>query len=453
MESDNSNKVQDLKNKLNVHTFVENVGELLKKEKKYTKVYNFLTDLLKKGKLYDLNFTNDYDYIKKQYLDAKTNFQYNKRVSLLSYGIANISSEVYLYMTTDKDEILKFVKNYDYIEPFEYKYYINKSNATESSVYSDMILKAGLNISGYSFEFNLNYFMKILSDLIELPNLVIEINSHYSKPNYKELDVAYYNKNCSKNDNNNISLLRTNCHFNINNKKIVKETDKDFIIFNNSLILGEIKSKFPKLIYPKNVNEKCDKNKDNKNFKNKCNNKDNLKKEKPSLESIINSMFDKLDLYFKLYKNIKWFNSNEIKIIQLIFFYDNIQIKNIDENEIIKIINKKINSLKLGDLNNIPIHFYIVYALPSITNVNIFELQKEIKLLKENLEKKNIEITDLNNKYNEILEILKNMNISNNKDNNKIELKKNEQCNTDFDNSLNKKIDNNGTYIKDEVDN
>ena len=152
-------------------------------------------------------------------------------------------------------------------------------------------------------------------------------------------------------------------------------------------------------------------------------------------------MFDKLDFYYKLYKNIKWFNFNEIQIIQLIFFYDNIQIENIDENEIIKITDKKINSIKLGDLNNIPIHFFIVYELPSIANVSIFELQKEMKLLKENLAKKDTEIIDLNtkydnlnNKYNEMMAIIKNINITNNKNNNdminknKIESKKNEKC-------------------------
>ena len=33
MESAITNKVQDLKNKLNVHTFIENINELLKSEK------------------------------------------------------------------------------------------------------------------------------------------------------------------------------------------------------------------------------------------------------------------------------------------------------------------------------------------------------------------------------------------------------------------------------------
>ena len=198
----------------------------------------------------------------------------------------------------NSNELLNYVKNYKNIEPVEYEKYINKSKSSDSTVHNDMLLKGGMNLSGYTFEFNLNYFLQMLSNLIELPNLVISISPEYRQASFKELDLAFFNQNSliNENNNDNCSLLRTNCHYILLNDMINSEKE-DFKIYDNSLRLGEIKSKFPKLIF-----------------------NDAKKSKKQSLESTINSLFDKLEFYYKLYNNLKLFKVNEINTVQLIFF-------------------------------------------------------------------------------------------------------------------------------------
>ena len=90
MEYTLSNNVQDHKNKLKVHSLTENIEDLIRQEKRYSRLYNFLTGLLENKKLYKLNFNECYDYIKNIYSLVINEFQSNKEVSLLSYGLAKI---------------------------------------------------------------------------------------------------------------------------------------------------------------------------------------------------------------------------------------------------------------------------------------------------------------------------------------------------------------------------
>ena len=82
----------------------------------------------------------------------------------------------------------------------------------------------------------------------------------------------------------------------------------------------------------------------------------------------------KLALFYKLYDNINIFNNNLKKnTIQLILFYDTFQIENIKTDNISNIINNICLNIIKKDIN-IPIHFYIVYTLPTISIVSISNL-------------------------------------------------------------------------------
>ena len=222
-----------------------------------------------------------------------------------------------------------------------------------------MLLNGGLNLFGYSFEFNLNYFLQTLSDMVELPNLMIDLGENYYNASFKELDLAYYNIDTSINDN--INLLQCNIHFKIQKENVKKDNDKKFRIYENSLILGEVKSRFPKKIDDDGKYEKED-----------------------SLEKIISKLFEKLHYFFQLYKKIDLFKYSTLNNIQIIFFYDSVNIKGIDENTIEKYIIKYNDKNKyLGYLSDVPIHFFIVYVLPAITNISIYGLKNEINLIKE----------------------------------------------------------------------
>ena len=49
-----------------------------------------------------------------------------------------------------------------------------------------------MNPYGYSYKFNFYFFIRSLVSLISLPNLIINIGDKFNT--FKELDIAYYNK-------------------------------------------------------------------------------------------------------------------------------------------------------------------------------------------------------------------------------------------------------------------
>ncbi len=357
MEAYSENQVQKLKNNLSVTSLIKNTVRLLgDKNEINNKNKNKLEKIQKDKKLYALKFAPKYENIKKLYELAMDNFKGQNEVSVLSYGLSIISDHLIIYITKQIEESLKYISNEHNISPVEYKKYANlsKSNAT-----SEMLLNGGLNLFGYSFEFNLNYFLQTLSDMVELPNLMIDLGENYYNASFKELDLAYYNIDTSINDN--INLLQCNIHFKIQKENVKKDDDNKFRIYENSLILGEVKSRFPKKIDDDGKYEKED-----------------------SLEKIISKLFEKLHYFFQLYKKIDLFNYSTLKNIQIIFFYDSVNIKGIDEKTIEKYIIKYNDKNKyLGYPSDVPIHFFIVYIPPAITNISIYGLKNEINLIKE----------------------------------------------------------------------
>ena len=357
MEAYSENQFQKLKNNLSVTSLIKNTVRLLgDKNEINNKNKNKLEKIQKDKKLYALKFAPKYENIKKLYELAMDNFKGQNEVSVSSYGLSIISDHLIIYITKQIEESLKYISNEHNISPVEYKKYANlsKSNAT-----SEMLLNGGLNLFGYSFEFNLNYFLQTLSDMVELPNLMIDLGENYYNASFKELDLAYYNIDTSINDN--INLLQCNIHFKIQKENVKKDDDNKFRIYENSLILGEVKSRFPKKIDDDGKYEKED-----------------------SLEKIISKLFEKLHYFFQLYKKIGLFNYSTLKNIQIIFFYDSVNLKGIDEKTIEKYIIKYNDKNKyLGYPSDVPIHFFIVYVLPAITNISIYGLKNEINLIKE----------------------------------------------------------------------
>ena len=357
MEAYSENQVQKLKNNLSVTSLIKNIVRLLgDKNEINNKNKNKLEKIQKDKKLYALKFAPKYENIKNLYELAMDNFKGKNEVSVSSYGLSIISDHLIIYITKQIEESLKYISNEHNISPVEYKKYANlsKSNAT-----SEMLLNGGLNLFGYSFEFNLNYFLQTLSDMVELPNLMIDLGENYYNASFKELDLAYYNIDTSINDN--INLLQCNIHFKIQKENVKKDDDNKFRIYENSLILGEVKSRFPK--------KKDD---------------DGKYEKEDSLEKIISKLFEKLHYFFQLYKKIDLFKYSTLKNIQIIFFYDSVNIKGIDENTIEKYIIKYNDKNKyLGYPSDVPIHFFIVYVLPAITNISIYGLKNEINLIKE----------------------------------------------------------------------
>ena len=289
-----ANQVQNLKNKLKARSLSKCVDDILNNRKFNTQITYFLKGLKINQKLYKLNFNAESQYISELYSAAVKKFQGKEEVSPLSYGLAIIYNNPYLYIKKEIEESLKYIRNYDNICPIDFNKYMNLS---KTNVNSDMMLKGGLNIYGYSFEFNINYFLQTLSELIELPNLIINLSSNYKFANYEELDIAYFNQD-SNNNNINMGLLKCNIHLKIYNNKIDLVKNNNFELYENSLILGEVKSSFPKKLRKSNE----------------------IKGKEDSLETIIDKLFSKLRIFYELYQNIDLFNVSNIKNIQIIFF-------------------------------------------------------------------------------------------------------------------------------------
>ncbi len=357
METYSANEVQNLKNKLSVTTLINNIDSILEKELLDSRLENYLTGLSDKKKLNDLKFFPGSTYIKNLYSEACKKFRNKNEVSVLSYGLAIISNILYLYIKKPYEESLNYISNFDNIRPVKFNKYMNLS---KSGATSETMLKAGLNIYGYSYEFNVNYFLQTLSNLIELPNLMIDLASETKFASYKELDIAYFNQDKSFN-NNYIGLLKCGAHLKILNKQIHSDNN-NYELHENALILGEVKSTFPKILY----------------------HKDEVKG-KESLETIIDKLFGKLDDFYKLYQKIGLFNATKLNTIQIILFYDNAQIEDIDSNIIMNFIKKSTMS---DNYRDIPIHFFIIYTLPAITNIIIYDLKKQITSMKEDNKKR-----------------------------------------------------------------
>ena len=147
-----------------------------------------------------------------------------------------------------------------------------------------------------------------------MPNLIFNLRSHSSlKGFYNELDIAYYSKQ-KIDDSNNISVLKTStyCLIDKTAKNLSFINNKNLEIFENSLIIGEVKSRFPKKL------------------------KSNKDKDKDNLEDIVVGLLSKLSLFYELYKKMEIIGT--IQNIQLIFFYDTVQIKDIKNRDINNII-------------------------------------------------------------------------------------------------------------------
>jgi hypothetical protein len=332
-----------------------------------------------------LVFDSEMKFIEEHYLAAFLRFKGNNEVSMLSFGLLKSNNCIYLYMKKDQKDSLNYMQNHVNINPVNFCKYIDDdliTNTKKSPINSDIISKAGMNLNGYSFEFNINYFLQTLSSMIELPNLLFNLSISILKKcaSFHELDIAYYNSDFIPKDKDKLTPLKATGYFKIHNSVITFDENKNFEIYNNSLILGEVKVKFPKKIYEK---------KEDKVIKGKINIK--VKKE-DSLEKIIYKLFYKLSLYYDLFNNTNLFDASNIQNIQLIFFYDNIQLNQLKNDIIIDIMKKNIYHLKA--LKNIPIHFFIVYVLPTITNISFYEFKEEINELKEKdkKEKKKLKI-------------------------------------------------------------
>lgn len=144
--------------------------------------------------------------------------------------------------------------------------------------------------------------------------------------------------------------------YKVSDKEETKIIQNDILIKNNSIVLIEVKTHFPKL-----------KEED----------------QRTNLENIIKMMFIKLNYFVDLYHEILQKKFEEIKLILL---YDQNRLSNYENNIIINIIDK--NKDKFQALNKYDLYFDIVYIIPSIGKISLNYISQKLQKLEE--ENKNI---------------------------------------------------------------
>jgi len=230
------NFLENLKNNLLTKSLIEHIDEILKKDQIKVPIKNYLACLKENKILYNVTFPDNCEYISRYYTLAQNKLINNEKVSILSYGLAYLYENLYLYIKKEEEESLNYIKNYQNILPINFDDYC-KSNSSKNSIKTESLINGGLNLYGYSFEFNINYFIRTLTSLISLPNLIIKINDKFHT--FKELDIAYYNKQITQNENS--SLLRTSLYCKIDGNKISFKDEENFIFFEESLNIGRNK--------------------------------------------------------------------------------------------------------------------------------------------------------------------------------------------------------------------
>ena len=143
------------------------------------------------------------------------------KVSKINFGLTKIKDSIYLYVLKENSLSLNFIKNYKNVKPIDFETYCNAENKTNSSFSNSTYNDAGMNVNGYTFEFNINFFLRSLKSFLELPNLLFDLNKQYNyKDFYHEVDIAYYTKQKIDINNNNIKMFKPSLYFLINNNNI-----------------------------------------------------------------------------------------------------------------------------------------------------------------------------------------------------------------------------------------
>ena len=166
--------------------------------------------------------------------------------------------------------------------------------------------------------------------------------------------------------------------YKVSDKEETKIIQNDILIKNNSIVLIEVKTHFPKL-----------KEED----------------QRTNLENIIKMMFIKLNYFVDLYHEILQKKFEEIKLILL---YDQNRLSNYENNIIINIIDK--NKDKFQALNKYDLYFDIVYIIPSIGKISLNYISQKLQKLEEDKKKSDSRITALEK---ELEEIKKKLNMDN----------------------------------------
>ena len=157
-----------------------------------------------------------------------------------------IDSNILLYCIKDEYEEYKFLTNINNFKEIKYDMYQKKDILDSISQHSAEKI-SGIKNRPYTLESLINFYLKNIFGLIQLPNFILKIAGK-GEFLYREFDNVLYNNNENEISMTNLKLAIPFNHewiikFNsINNNKL----DINSFITRESLLVIEVKSHFPK---------------------------------------------------------------------------------------------------------------------------------------------------------------------------------------------------------------
>ena len=255
------------------------------------------------------------------------------------------------------------------LKPTDYK--DNRSFNSNSKYESDNM--TGIKNRALVLESLVNFYFRQLK-ILPLPSLLINLNYKKSDkkntkydpeknvqkaPQENKINLFFEFDGCYLFEGQNditfsddiIKPFNKETKYKVSDKEETKIIQNDILIKNNSIVLIEVKTHFPKL-----------KEED----------------QRTNLENIIKMMFIKLNYFVDLYHEILQKKFEEIKLILL---YDQNRLSNYENDIIINIIDK--NKDKFQALKKYDLYFDIVYIIPSIGKISLNYISQKLQKLEE----------------------------------------------------------------------
>ena len=415
LSSNEINESKDITNMLKKNLLCQTVTSYIASQKiKYQQIYkdNFILKDIIKNFVFDSRLFPSFNNIKYINVQHALNnmiafFSNGTNIVKPQYGFTIIKNNIYFYTSDNVKEEEEIMFNAEFLKQIDYDYAYKKESSFKTYPCNEANKIDYFLIKGMDFEKNFEFFFDSYFSLTKLPNYLFpaklfpvntseiketEIFKDYIENLFNtfiETDIARLNKRDSdikpkiffkpyiNNNSFYVYYQKQNRQWNY---RII--TCEEFIIYKNSIVLCEIKHSIPEKIL--NIEE------------NDLINKKDIQR---ALYFVILKLIKKIDFYIDLIKYEFLNDAEQITSysIQLFLIYNNKPIYDINSS-----IQKCIQNLILHNLIKHNFYFQVVYAVPALSSLNIYNLNEkiekanqQIELLQKKDELKNEQIIEL----------------------------------------------------------
>ena len=182
------------------------------KIKENNPIYGTLKRFMISNKIYDQSMAEN---LKKKgvllnYYITAVNTLENGKINILECGLKFINNDILLYCIKQESDEIRYLTDISNFKEINYDKYQQNQDIEETKSQHSSTKISGLKNRAYSLELLINYYLKEICQLIELPNFILKI-AGASNFLYQEFDGVFYNKS---EDEINLSGLKIAVPFN-----------------------------------------------------------------------------------------------------------------------------------------------------------------------------------------------------------------------------------------------